>query len=102
MGEVKEVSVDEVVDSAASGDTVNAAIFWREAYYARVPIAKLTVLASHIIVAAGRISPALIDGLEIVLCDSSGFRRLSREENEQWKEKAVKRDKKIGRIVLTP
>jgi len=102
MSNPREVCVDEVVDASAAGDVVNSAIFWRMHYYRRIPIANLIVLASHMIVVAGLRNSAMIEGLEIVLCDSEGFRRLSIEENREWQAKAIERDKHIGKLVIKP
>jgi len=101
IGSDREVSVDEVIDAAASGDTVNSAIFWRMRYYKRLPIEQLTVLASHLIVSAGETNSAMIDGLEILLCDANGLRRLSDDENREWASKAKERGERIGEMVLT-
>ena len=98
----KEASVVAVMDAAPAGDTVHSAIFWRMRYYERLPMAKLVPLASHMIVSAGAMNPEMIEGLEIVTCDSTGFRRFTDDENREWKTKAQKREKRIGRMVLKP
>jgi hypothetical protein len=50
---------------------------------------------------AGELNSAMIDGLEIVLCDANGFRRLSDDENREWASKAKERGERIGEMVLT-
>jgi hypothetical protein len=100
MGADREASVDQIFDAAPAGDTVNSAIFWRMRYYTRLPISQLIVLASHLVVSAGELNTAMIDGLEIVLCDSNGFRRLSQDENREWADRAIERGKRIGDLVL--
>jgi hypothetical protein len=65
-----------------AGDTANSAVFWSERYYSSWteslrPIEELIPLAAHLVCSAGRIGPGAIGGLEIVVCNSSGLRRLS-------------------------
>jgi hypothetical protein len=66
-----------IKDKAVVGDKVNAAVFWTERYYERKPIRSLIPLAAHLVISAGKLNPAGIGGLEIVLCESSGIHRLS-------------------------
>jgi len=85
---------------AIAGDNLNAAIFWGERYYARLPIEQLIPLAAHLIVCAHKLNTATIDGLEIVLCTTSAIRRLSAESIEELKVKADEWDKTISKLFL--
>jgi hypothetical protein len=62
---------------AVAGDNVNAAVFFTERYYAEKPIRELVPIAAQLIVAAAELNPGAIGGLEILLCDTSGFHQLS-------------------------
>lgn len=74
------------VDSPAVciGDPCNSAVYFVERYIqkrpGRLPIDTLLPLAAHTVLMAGIMSGGIISGLEIVLCTSSGFRRLTKEE----------------------
>jgi len=48
------------------------------------------------VLAAGEMNSAMIDGLEIVLCDASGIRRLSEESISKLKSGVAKRDEMIS------
>jgi hypothetical protein len=69
----------ESTDKAPAGDETNAALFWGERYYERRPIRTLVPLAAYLINAGNKLSPDRIEGLEIVLCEPAGIRRLSED-----------------------
>jgi hypothetical protein len=83
-----------------AGDNVNPAIFWAERYYRELPIENLLPLASHLIVTASKLNPTAISGLEIVLCNASGLRRLSDDSVRGLKLKAAEWDENIGNLFL--
>jgi 20S proteasome alpha/beta subunit len=58
---------------AVAGDTLNAAVFFTERYYERRPVGELIPLAAHLIFAGHTLNSYGIDGLEIIVCDSTGF-----------------------------
>jgi hypothetical protein len=90
----------KINDKAVVGDRVNAAIFWTERYYAAKPIRNLIPLAAHLIVSAGKLNPAGIGGLEIVLCDASGFHRLSDASIRDLELKTNELDERIEASLL--
>jgi hypothetical protein len=91
----------KVKDKAVAGDNVNAAVFWSERFYKPTPIRTLAPLASHLIVAASKLNPAAIGGLEIVLCDNSGLHRLSDESVWKLDSKANELDKNLEASLLS-
>jgi hypothetical protein len=86
---------------AITGDNVNPAIFWAEAYYRKRPIKSLIPLAAHLIVSAETLNIGSISGLEVVFCDQFGFHRLSDESLTELSLKAHEWDKQIGDLFLT-
>jgi hypothetical protein len=85
---------------AFAGDNVNPAVFWAERYYEELPIERLIPLASHTILAAGRLNPTAIKGLEIVLCGTSGIRRVSEESIRELELKTHEWHTSIGDLFL--
>jgi hypothetical protein len=100
MGDGWGLVSQEVLSKKLAGDTKNAATFWAERYYRQMPIKTLIPLAAHLIISAGALNPAGISGLEIVLCDASGIRRVSGTEIFNLKVKAAARDKSIGESLF--
>jgi hypothetical protein len=91
----------KIIDGAVhTGDTVNAATFWSERYCHLAPVRALVPLAAHLIVSAGKLNPAVIRGLEIVLCQADGFHRLSDESISNLVSKSNEWDDKIGELIL--
>jgi hypothetical protein len=90
---------ERIIDFVHAGNTVNAAVFWSMRYYRLLPMAQLVRLAAHLVVVAGELNTAMIKGLEIVLCDSSGCHRLSDEENRELESKARGWDESIGKLI---
>jgi len=90
------VHCEEMHGAVNTGDKENPAVFWRDRYYERLPIRTLVPLAAHLIVSAGRLNNAAIGGLEIVLCDASGLRRLSDDSIRELELTADGWDKSIG------
>jgi hypothetical protein len=48
----------------------------------------LVLLAAHVVTAAGKLNSGAVGGLEVVLCDASGIRRLDDESNRELESKA--------------
>ena len=94
------VSCEQVFTYVFGGDSVNAAIFWIRNYHNFQPVDQLKRLGAQVIVAAGKICPDTISGLEIVYVDRSGVHSLSTEENRALELEATERDKQIGEIIL--
>lgn len=65
-------------DKAYAGDVNNPALFWAEQYYAPRPVKSLVSLAARLVYSGSEISPHTIEGLEIVVCQKDGFRKLTR------------------------
>jgi hypothetical protein len=83
-----------------SGDISNPAIFLTERYYARLPIAPIKRLAAHVIILSRRFNGGIIDGLEIAVCDESGFRFLADGELSQLESSVKEWDKSIGELIM--
>ena len=90
----------KITTKVVAGDNVNAAIFWSERYYRRVPVRELIPLAAHLVISAGKLNRGAISGLEIVSCDGSGIRRMSDESTRELEEAANELDKSIGDLFL--
>jgi hypothetical protein len=100
-GEGRKGAICRKMESfAITGDNVNPAIFWAEAYYRKRPIKSLIPLAAHLIVSAETLNSGSISGLEIVFCDQSGFHRLSDESLSELSLKAHEWDKQIAGLFL--
>jgi hypothetical protein len=69
-----------IEDKRFAGDDKNPAIYWAERYYALRPIEELVPIAAYMILAASKLNPAGIDGLEIVLCNAFGVHLLPVEQ----------------------
>jgi hypothetical protein len=82
----------------AAGDNINPAIFWKERYYREQPIMELVPLAAHMIVSASKLNNGSISGLEIVLCDASGFHRINEDSIRKLKAQANEWDEHIGSL----
>jgi hypothetical protein len=72
---------------------VSPAIFWQKD--------TTKPLASHLIASAGKLNTAAISGLEILLCDASGFHRLSDASISELESKANEWDRNIGDLFLS-
>jgi hypothetical protein len=83
------------------GHIANPALFFTERFYETLPMSALLPLAVHTIMAAGRVNPRGIEGLEVIRCTRDGFEPLSNDEIAglvKWSEKL---DKRIKRLVLS-
>ena len=83
-----------------AGDTVNAATFWAMRYYKPLPVNQLARLAAHLVIVAGELNSATINGLEIVICGESGIRRLPEDEIRNLETDARRWDKEIGQLIF--
>ena len=88
----------DIKDKAISGDRANAAIFWAERYYKKESVESLIPLAAHMIVSAGKLNPASIHGLEVVVCDSGGCRFLPDDSIASLESAASQWDENIGSL----
>lgn len=100
-----KVDCRKFLDLMIAGDNTNAAIFWAERYYLqnhwiKKPMKRLVPLAAHMICSAHFMNSFGIDGLEMVLCSSSGIQRLSDKSIETLKNKADEWDKEIENRIL--
>jgi hypothetical protein len=84
--------------SVYAGDEGNQAKFLADRYYRHrmLPIENLIPLAAHLVLAAGELNSAMVDGLEIVLCDASGIRRLADASISKLKSGVAERDEMIA------
>lgn len=91
----------DITGKTYAGDLGNAAIFWGELYYEKRPMRQLARVAAQLIVMAGRINSGSVDGLEVVLCDHSNFRRLSADSNAQLESAANRLDKTLRKSLAS-
>jgi hypothetical protein len=96
----KIVSCEQVFTYVFGGDSVNASIFLIRNYYDFQSIDQLKRLGAQMIVAAGKICPDIISGLEIVYLDKAGVHSLSIEENRALELEAKELDSRIGKLIL--
>jgi len=89
----------QIIDKAISGDNANAAAFWAERYYRKSqPAESLIPLAAQVIVDASKLNSGFVGGLEIVVCDERGPRRLSDDENSAYEAQAERRSAQIAEM----
>ena len=89
-----------VLERAFAGDTLNPAVYWAERYYKGSPVEKFKNLAAHVIAEAGRLNPALISGLDIVIGQSGEFTRMTRLDTDDLLEQSRKWGETFGQTVL--
>lgn len=82
----------EITDKTFAGDTQNSAKFFAERYYTRRPVKELILLAAHVVLAAAKLPGGMISGLEILLCDASGFSRVSAATLQELENKSAAMD----------
>jgi hypothetical protein len=74
--QIPPIMCQEVSNKAVIGDDNNPSVFWSEGYYEQRPMLSLVLLAAHLVITARKFNSGMISGLEIVLCDTNGIRRL--------------------------
>jgi hypothetical protein len=70
------------------GASANVARFFGTYFREGVPIKSLQLLAAHIVLAAHRFDSLMIDGLNVAVFDSQGFRLLNGDENADLRGKS--------------
>jgi hypothetical protein len=92
---------DQITDKVTQGDESSSARLFVERYFPKHPvaIASLVPLAAHSILTAGVLNPDAVEGLEIVLCTQSAFRKLPSDEIAALIESSTKRDLDIVRVL---
>jgi hypothetical protein len=91
---------EQMINKVAAGNTVNAAVFFQEAYYDYQPISQLIRLAAYQVVAAGRIERPAIGGLEMLVCDGSGIDLWDKYRNQKLEQDAKGWTEQIGRLIM--
>jgi hypothetical protein len=81
---------------AVAGDHGNAAVFFVQRYYSRKPMCDLLPLAAQLVIGGGKLNPYGIDGLEILLCEASGFHPVPEESIRQLQARATALDETIN------
>jgi hypothetical protein len=84
---------------AVTGDDTNPAVYWLESHYQKSPIRNLLLLAATTITAAAKLNSAMIGGLEMVVCEPSGCRRLSPAWVEELSAKAEVLHKSVSELL---
>jgi len=91
----------EMLDKAIAGDDHNPAIFWAERHYQRRSFKELILLAAHLVTIASKLNSGTIGGLEVVVCDDSGIRRLTDESNRELESKSLEIDEQLQASFAT-
>jgi 20S proteasome alpha/beta subunit len=96
-----EVSTYEYI-----GDNANSAVFIAEKYIRPAILRRsskrdMVFIAAHTVLMAGEINPSTVGGLEIFLCDSSGFNRLSEDEITELSRRSAELDAEISRRLFS-
>jgi len=102
----KTKSTTEVSTYEYIGDNANSAVFIAEKYIRpailrRLPMRDLALVAAHTVLMAGEINPSTVGGLEIFLCDSSGFNRLPENEITELSRQSAELDAEISRQLFS-
>jgi hypothetical protein len=92
--------VQPITNKAFAGDALNPAVYWAERYYRELSVEKLKHLAAHVIAEAGTLNPALISGLDIVVCKNKELSRLSQQETDSLIQRSRKWGDSFGATVL--
>lgn len=79
---------------------MNSATFWSEGFYRPTSVGQLTNLAAHLVCTAGRLNPAVIRGLEIVVCKADGIYRLPDGHIRALQEQSTAWDADIGEMIV--
>lgn len=90
-----------------AGDCHNPATFWATRYLLVNPehdptVDELLPLAVQIVVDASQINSGSIRGLEIIVGDGDGFRRLPVEQCKAWAAEAAQRARAVEKMVMKP
>lgn len=95
------VNALRILDKKTQGDDGNVAQFFLERYFkGGQNIKQLVPLAAFSVLMANKINPSGIDGLEMLLCTTSGFSVVGAEELTQNKETFERLDSDIGARLL--
>lgn len=92
-----------VFDKAIAGHDANASVFFVQRYYRRRPVNELIGMAAYLVEFGAKI--ALFDGirgLEIVVCQSDGFHRLSSESINALQARVNDFDQNLDRSLASP
>lgn len=83
-------------DKALQGDIGNPAIFFAERYYrSDMTVRDLVPLAAHVILTGGQLNPYGVGGLEILLADDQGCRKLTEAELTPLRDASSRIDESI-------
>jgi hypothetical protein len=107
MKDTQETFCHRIMTYIFAGDADNASTFWAMRYYSCLHpeskrMDKLIPLAAQVVVDAKHLNSAIIEGLEIVVCDRSGIRRFTEQENLAQHENAARRGSEIEAILFPP
>jgi hypothetical protein len=90
----------QIENKIFAGHIVNPSCYLVERYYSKVSVKELVSLAAHTILAAGRINPMGIKGLEIFTCTANGIERIPDPKIESLTQHAEETDQEIRRLLL--
>jgi hypothetical protein len=85
-----------VVDKIVCGDGGNPAGFFVERYWRKTSAKKLLFLAAHAVLLAGRLNPAFVEGLEMVICDNGNLKLIGQDEIAELTKRSQRLDTEIA------
>jgi hypothetical protein len=91
-----------VFDKAVAGHDTNSSIFFAQRYYQRRPVNELIVLAAHVVQFGAKLNSSGIEGLEIIVCQPSGFHQLSPDSIAALEARVDECDTTLGHSTLSP
>jgi hypothetical protein len=94
-----------IVTYAFAGDSSNCSSYWAMRYFDSLSSESMTVetllpLAAQVVVDAKTFNSGTVSGLEIVICDRSGVRRFTQQENTGQYEAALSRSREIEAVMF--
>jgi hypothetical protein len=95
-----DIESQRIIEFAATGDALNAAVFWGMMYYRALPIEELKYLAACTIGSGSQMNSAIVNGLEMVFCTTHGCRRLDDEATRELMSTAKSRIEQVGDLIL--
>jgi hypothetical protein len=97
----EEIRCEEILSAWATGDSSNPAYFWAMRYYdRRMSITELVRLGAMINVSASKFNSGIIDGIEIVILDENGLRKLEDQATEEVRKEAAELTTKVGELLF--
>jgi hypothetical protein len=94
------VAAERIQGITIRGAVGNRARFFDHYFKEGLPLDSLTFLAANIVLAAGRIDPVMIQGLDVAVINPAGFRLLSETEKMGLRKRSDQLDALIRKRLL--